>query len=107
MQTRRPKEVLVDKVPQHYKQYENLFLASTAEKLEPRRMFDHVIDLKLGGEPSWGPIFPISAYQLDTLDKYLKEMPKQGKITQSQSPARAPILFVPKPDGRLGLYVEY
>ena len=49
----------------------------------------------------------MSAYQLDTLDKYLKEMLKQGKIVHSQSPAGAPILFVPKPDGKLRLCVNY
>jgi len=47
------------------------------------------------------------AYQLDTLDKYLKEMLKQGKIVPSQSPAGAQILFVPKPDGKLPLCVDY
>ena len=31
----------------------------------------------------------------------------QGKISQSKSPARALILFVPKPDGRLLLVVDY
>ena len=31
----------------------------------------------------------------------------QGKISQSKSPAEAPILFVPKPDGRLRLVVDY
>ena len=31
----------------------------------------------------------------------------QGKILQSKSPARAPILFVPKPDGRLRLVVNF
>ena len=55
------KQVLVDKVPQYYKQYQNQFLASTAEKLGPRRNFDHVIDLKPGAEPPWGPIYPMSA----------------------------------------------
>jgi len=49
----------------------------------------------------------MSAYQLDTLDKYLKEMLKQGKIVHSQSPAGAPILFIPKPERKLPLCVDY
>jgi len=49
----------------------------------------------------------MSAYQLDTIDKYLEEMLKQGKIVHSQSPAGAPILFVLKPDGKLRLCVDY
>ena len=49
----------------------------------------------------------MSAYKLDTLDKYLKEMLKLGNITHSQSPARAPILFLPKPDGKLRLCIDY
>ena len=102
-----PNQVLVNKVPQYYKQYWNLFLSSTTEKLGPRRTFDHAIDLKPGAEPPWGPIYPMLAYQLDTLDKYLKEMLKQDKITHSQSPAGAPILFVPKPDGKLRLCVDH
>ena len=31
----------------------------------------------------------------------------QGKIVHSKSPAGAPILFVPKPDGKLRLWVDY
>ena len=31
----------------------------------------------------------------------------QGKIPQSKSPAGAPILFVPKPNGHLRLVVNY
>jgi len=46
-------------------------------------------------------------YQLDTLDKYLNEMLKQGKVVQSQSPTITPILFVPKPDGKLRPCVYY
>ena len=76
-------------------------------KLGPRQTFDHPIDLKPGAEPLWGPIYPMSAYQLDTLDKYLKEILKQERIVHSQSPADTSILFVPKPDGKLRLCVDY
>jgi len=48
----------------------------------------------------------MSAYQLDTLDKYLKEMLQQGKIVHRQSPAGAPILFVPKSEGKFPLCVN-
>ena len=34
-------------------------------------------------------------------------MLKQGKISPSKLPAGAPMLFVPKPDGRLRLMVDY
>jgi len=100
-------QVLLYKIPQYYEDYHNLFLTATAEKLAERRTFDHAIDLKPGTDPRQGPIYPMSAYQLDTLDKYLKELLKQGKFVHSQSPAGAPILFVPKPDGKLRLCVDY
>src|ERR1700712_5779329 len=102
-----PNQVMLDEIPRHYEEYKELFLTATAEKLAQRRTFDHAIDLKPGAEPPWGPIYPMSACQLDILDKYLKEMLKQGKIVHSQCPAGAPILFVLKPDGRLRLCVNY
>jgi len=49
----------------------------------------------------------MSQYQLNTLKTYLDKMLAQGKITHSQSPAGVPILFVPKPDSRLRLCVDY
>jgi len=75
--------------------------------LAPRRTFDHAINLKEGAEPPWGPIYPMSAYPLNELDKYLKKMLVEGKIADSESPYSAPILFVPKSDGSLRLWVDY
>jgi len=101
------KEITLDSLPREYLRYKKLFLPETAEKIPPRRTFDDAIELKEGAEAPWGPIYPMSQYQLDVLAEYLAEMLKQGKIVHSQSPAGAPILFVPKPDGRLQLCVDY
>ena len=75
--------------------------------LAPRRTFDHTIDLKEGATPPWGPSYPLLAYQLEELNKYLCKMMEEGTIVHSKSPAGAPILFVPKPEGRLRLCVKY
>ena len=70
-------------------------------------MFNHAIDLKPGAEPPWNPIYPMSAYQLYTVDQYIKERLNQGRIVHSKSPTGEPILFVSKPDKKLRLYVQY
>jgi len=97
------KITIIDRLPGRYHEYLNLFRPSTAEKLAPRRTFYHAIDLKPDTQPPWGPIYPLSQKQLEALRQYLDDMLKQGKIFPSKSPAGAPILFVPKPDGRLRL----
>jgi len=78
-----------------------------AKKILPHRTIDHPIDLKEGAEAPWGPIYPMSQYQLDVLAEHLAVMLKQGKFVYGQSPARAPIMLVPTPDGRLRLCVDY
>jgi len=99
--------VQLETLPKPYWQYKELFEEKNAKMLAPRRTFDHAINLKEGAEPPWGPIYPMSAYQLNELDKYLKKMMAEGKIANSESPYGAPILFVPKPDGSLRLCVDY
>ena len=103
----KEKEVELDGLPQQYWQYKDYFTDKKAEMLAPRRTFDHAINLKEGATPPWGPIYPMSAYQLEELNKYLCKMLVEGIIVHSKSPAGAPIPFVPKPDGRLRLCVDY
>ena len=55
-------------IPPEYHQHKKLFLPETVEKLAGRRTFDHAIDLVPGAVPPWGPIYPMSAHQLDLLD---------------------------------------
>ena len=101
------KEAEMDRLPKEYSQYKDLFTDEKGEMPAPRRTFDDAIDLKGGARPPWGPIYPMSAYQLDELNKYLCKMLAEGTIVHSKSPAGAPILFVPKPDGKLRLCVDY
>jgi len=54
-----------------------------------------------------GPIYQLSAQQLNKQDKYIKKMLAQGNMVDSESPNGAPILQVPKPDGSLRLCVGY
>jgi len=79
-----------------------------AEALTAHRPYDCKIDLKEGETAPWGPIYPLSEYELQTLREWLKEMLRTGKIRRSTSPAGSPILFVPKPNGKgLQLCVDY
>ena len=89
----KEKEVELDRLPKEYWQYKDLFTEENAEMLAPRRTFDHAIDLKEGATPPWGPIYPMSAYQLEELNQYLCKMLAEGKIGQSKSPAGGPILL--------------
>jgi len=78
------------------------------EVLPQHRPYDCRIVLKEGETAPWGPIYPLSEMELQTLREWLKEMERTAKITCSTSPAGSPILFVPKPHGRgLHLCVDY
>jgi hypothetical protein len=56
--------------------------------------------VKDGTDPSWGPIYALSAVERKALCKYLDEILRMGKIRPSKSLAGVPILFVPKAQGK-------
>jgi len=99
--------VQLEALPKLYWQYKDLVEEKKAEMLEPRRMFDHAINLKEEAEPRWGPIYLISARQLNKLDKYIKQVLAQGQIVDSESRYGAPILNIQKPDGSLRQCVDH
>ncbi len=65
------------------------------------------IELQEGKQPPYGPLYPLSPAELKVLRQYLEENLKKGFIQPSKSPAVVPILFVPKKDGTLRLYIDY
>ena len=97
-----------ERVPPEFQQFLGIMSKEAAEALPKHRPYDCKIDLQEGSQPPWGPIYPLSETELQTLREWLKEMEKTGKIRRSTSPAGSPILFVPKPSGRgLRLCVDY
>ena len=96
-----------ENIPRDYEKYFHLFSEKTAAKLPPHRNFDHAIDITEGKQPPFGPIYSLSQKELEVLREYLDRMIAQGKIQPSKSPAGAPILFVPKPNGKLRLCMDY
>ena len=98
---------LLDKLPACLQPYLDVFSSDNAKKLAPHRDIDLAIDLLLGKEPLYGPIYPLSQTKLAALREFLEENLAKGFIRESKSPAGAPILFAPKKDGGLRLCVDY
>jgi len=95
-------------VPEKFHPYLAIMGKEAADALPKHRPYDCRINLKEGEAAPWGPIYPLSEVELQTLREWLKEMERTGKIRRSTSPAGSPILFVPKPNGRgLRLCINY
>ena len=95
-------------VPWQYREYHSVFDGQYSDELPPHRSFDHAIDMVEGKELPRGPIYALSEKELEVLRTYLADMLTSGKIRTSKSSAGAPILFVPKKEGRgLRLCVDY
>ena len=67
----RKNAIQLEGLPKPYWQYKELFEDEKEEMLAPRRTFDHANELKAGATPPWGPIYSMSAYQPEELNKYL------------------------------------
>ncbi|KAJ1594943.1 hypothetical protein NDA14_003675 [Ustilago hordei] len=70
---------------------------------------EHDLHLELieGGKPPQGPLYLKGPKEMSELRRYLDENLEKGFIRPSKSPARSPVLFVPKKDGGLRLCMDY
>jgi len=64
-------------------------------------------EIETFSNPPFRPIYNLSTCKLSALREYLDTALEKGWIQHSTSLAGAPILFVPKKDGGLRLYVNY
>ena len=95
-------------VPREYRSFRKLFEdVEDLGALPEHKPWDHEIPLIEGKQPTAQPIYSLSEKELEALREYIDKNQKKGYIRPSKSPARYPILFVPKKDGRLRLCVDY
>jgi len=98
----------IDRVPEAFSEFIPIMTTEAASVLPEHGVYDHAIDLKEGGTPPWGPIYPLNEMELDELRKWLKKMIEMGAVRQSKSSCTSPMLFIPKGHGHgLHLCIDY
>ena len=103
----KPKSDPATKLPEHYKNYLDVFDRKESDKLPPYRPFDCKIPLQEGKEPPYSPLYNMSRDELQVVRNYLKENLEKGFIRASSFQASLPVLLVRKPGGGLRFYVDY
>ena len=82
-----------------YHQFSDVFDKQHSKLLSEHRPYDLTIQMAKNSLPLLGPIYSLSAIELQTLREFINENIKTGAIWPSQSPGGAPVLFVKKEQG--------
>jgi hypothetical protein len=94
-------------VPEVYHEFADVFSRQKANTLPPHWDHDLKINIDEGTKVPVGPIYPLSEFELKTLREFIDENLKTGFIRPSNSPFRAPVLFIKKKDRSLRLCVDF
>ena len=94
-------------IPEEYHDFADVFSKTQADKLAPHRPYDLKIELEEGASPPIGPMYSLSQSELATLREFIDEHLRIGFIRPTNSPHGAPVLFIKKKDGLLGLCVDF
>jgi len=79
----KKKLVLEEYVPKEYHDFLPLFSEALTKNLPPHRSYDHKIPLREGFTPPFGPLYPLSKTELETLKEWLEENLSKGFIRAS------------------------
>ena len=88
-------------------EYKDIFPEQLPKGTPPSRVVEHVINVEPGSKPSYRPPYRLGPAEQDELEEQIKDLLAQGFIRPSCSPYGAPVLFVPKKDGRWRMCVDY
>jgi hypothetical protein len=98
---------IVSKLPVWLRDLYEAFLPGEANKLPPRRTWDHKIDQIPGSEPPYQKNCPFSPQELRVVRKGLDDNLDKDFIRESQSQSAAPLLLAAKPGGSVRICQDY
>ena len=88
-------------------EFKDVFPDTLPKGRPPKRNIVHEIHTKEGAKPPSRPPYRLSPSEQDEMEEQVKDLLAQGFIRPSASPYGAPILFVPKKDGRWRMCIDY
>jgi hypothetical protein len=98
---------LIHGIPEHYREFLDVFSKCKTDLLPEHHVYDCVINLTEGAKLPFGPIYKLTVAEQAILKVWLDDMLKKGFIRVSKLPAASPLFFAPKKDGTLRLCVDY
>jgi transposase InsO family protein len=93
-------------VPEEYRSYDKLFQEELDTGIPEHNRWDHEIILTNDNIPL-RKIYPLNERESKELGNYIQEGLRKGHIRPSASPAGAPMMFVPKKNGKLRPVIDY
>ena len=89
------------------REFHDVFPESLPKGRPIKRDIEHEIKVESGSKPPNRPPYRLGPAEQDELEIQIKDLLAQGFIRPSSSPYGAPVLFVPKKDGRWRMCVDY
>ena len=74
------------KIPEHLRDFGDIFLKESFDALPNRQVWDHAIELEIGSKPANCKVYPLSLNEQTKLDTFLQENLHSGHIRPSKSP---------------------
>ncbi|CAI7884268.1 unnamed protein product [Closterium sp. NIES-53] len=88
-------------------EFEDVLPDDLPVQLPPYRTHQHEIIEEPGSKPTFRAPYRLSPTELADMKKQIEYLLDKGLIRPSTSPYGAPVLFTPKPDGRLRMCIDY
>ena len=88
-------------------EFKDVFPDTLPKGRPPKRDIVHEIRTEEGAKPPIWPPYRLRPAEQDEMEEQVKDLLAQGFIRPSASPYGAPILFVPKKDGRWQMCIDY
>ena len=89
-----------DTLSQIVQEYKTVFPNKLPKGRPPKREVDHRIETIPNAEPPSRPPYRLGLAEQDEMEVQIQDLLDQGFIRPSHSPYGAPVIFIPKKDGR-------